>query len=447
MDEMSQIGSICRSLLPECQVLSMFDWIKKRLFGGPPADPYDEFVLAFVAECRRRGIQPKSYDPNARGFLFVRDDASEFIHYMHNSYLEWLGRNQDERVAFMTKMVGSVIDAMRNSVLDPDKLPEQLMPGIRSHAQISNRMINKWIAGAPADDSNDTAFRPFIGDHVACAMRDLPDSMAQMAHANLAVVGLSLDQAMAHAMTNFRSRIPRPVFEPVRDGLFGCNTLQDHQSAMLLLTPGTDYDLPAIDGAPVAVVPTRNLFYLTGSESREGLAKALDLAQNANRMPWYCSSTLFQWDGLRWIEAELTGDLAMRQRELKQRQLADDYASQKELLDQYHLSKGQDIFVASQMLFRPKDSPELFTVAMLGSGTTGTLLPHADRLSFAKQVVDPQTGLAQGPPADTADVAWADAMAIAGHLFEPVPYIYPPRLRALGFPAEDVWARLNAVAR
>ena len=425
----------------------MFDWIRKRLFGAQPADPHDEFVLAFVAECRRQGIQPKSYDPNARGFLFVRDDASETIHYMHNGYLEWLGRNQDGRVAFTAKMVRSVVDGVRNNLLDTDKLPGQLMPGIRSHAQISNLLILNWTAGAPADDSSATAFRSFVGGLVACAMRDLPDSMSQLTHANLAVAGLSLDQAMEHAMTNFRSRIPRPVFEPVRDGLFGCNNLVDHQSAMLLLTPGADYDLPAIDGAPVAVVPTRNLFYLTGSASRAGLASALDLAQGANQMPWYCSSALLQWDGRRWIEAELTGDLAMRQRELKQRQLADEYARQKERLDQYHQSKGQDIYVSGQMVFRPKDSPELFSVTSLGSGTTGTFLPHADRLTFVKQIVDPQTGLAYGPPADAADVAWPDAMAIAGHLFEPVPYIHPPRLRALGFPAEDIWARLKTVAR
>jgi hypothetical protein len=35
-------------------------------------------------------------------------------------------------------------------------------------------------------------------------------------------------------------------------------------------------------------------------------------------------------------------------------------------------------------------------------------------------------------------------MEIVGHLFEPVDHLYPPRLRALGFPDADAWARLKA---
>ena len=98
------------------------------------------------------------------------------------------------------------------------------------------------------------------------------------------------------------------------------------------------------------------------------------------------------------------------------------------------------------LLFRPKGSPETISASTLASGTTGTLLPRTDRLFFGKQIIDPQTGLAQRKPEDNVTVAWADAMTIAGDLFEPVPYLYPPRLRALGFPGADVWMKLKAVA-
>jgi hypothetical protein len=106
-----------------------------------------------------------------------------------------------------------------------------------------------------------------------------------------------------------------------------------------------------------------------------------------------------------------------------------------------------DIFVASLMLFRNKDAEaSLFGVASLGSATSGTLLPIADRLSLVKQVVDPATGLAQKDASDTANVAWSDAMNIVGDMFEPVPHLYPPRLRALGFPDADAWIRLKALS-
>jgi hypothetical protein len=60
--------------------------------------------------------------------------------------------------------------------------------------------------------------------------------------------------------------------------------------------------------------------------------------------------------------------------------------------------------------------------------------------------VDPATGLAQKGAPDVADVAWPEAMDIVGHLFEPVPYLYPPRFRALGFPDADAWLKLKALS-
>jgi hypothetical protein len=173
----------------------------------------------------------------------------------------------------------------------------------------------------------------------------------------------------------------------------------------------------------------------------------LDIAQRAGQMPHFCSSAILQWDGHRWSEVPIAGgDLAARQREIAQHQLAADYDSQKQLLDKYHGKCGLDIFVAQQMLFRKKDSPATISVATLASGTTGTLLPHANRLSFVKQIVDPKTGLPEKAPEGIVDVPWSDAMDIVGHLFEPVAYLYPPRLRALGFPDTDGWVRLKAAA-
>jgi hypothetical protein len=56
----------------------VLDWIKKSFLGKSAAvDPYEQFVREFAAECQRQDIKPKSYDPNARAFVFVRDDASE----------------------------------------------------------------------------------------------------------------------------------------------------------------------------------------------------------------------------------------------------------------------------------------------------------------------------------------------------------------------------------
>ncbi len=424
----------------------MFDWIRRRFNAA--TDPFEQFVGEFVAECRRKNMLPKSYDANARTFLFVRDDGVDMTVQMHNAFREWLSRDQPGRAELIVRFVQSVAEVRSNGVISPEKLPGELMPGVRSHAQISDLMIHSWISGAAMDDSCATAFQPLAGDLVACALRDQSHSMSQMTRAHLAKASLSIDDAMQHAMANFRGKLPSPAFQSLGDGLFGSNNLEDYQSALLLLVPGQDYQLPAIDGAPVAVVPGRNVFYLTGAANRPGLARLLDLAGQASEQAHFCSSSLLQWNGQHWTEIGSLGDeaLDLRRREITQHQLAADYNAQKQLLDECHQKRGQDIFVASLMLFRARNSSETISVATVASGVTGTLVPQAERLAFMRQIIDPSTGRAQQKPADTAQVAWSSAMNIVGHLFEPVPYLYPPRLRALGFPDADEWTKLKAAS-
>jgi hypothetical protein len=287
-----------------------------------------------------------------------------------------------------------------------------------------------------------------VGDLAACVVRSQSHTMSQMVRANLAFAKLPIDQAMPRSMTNFRARMPSAIFEPFHNGVFCCDNLEDHQSALLLLEPGKDYVLPSIEGAPVALVPSRNLFYLTGSANLQGLTRLLDISQQAKQMPHFCSSMLLQWVGDRWSEFHFDPGSANagRQREISLAQLVIDYDFQKQLLDQYHQKQGLDIFVASVLVFRKKaDEASVISVTTLASGTTGTLLPCVDRLSFVKQIVDPRTGLAEKTPQDTAQVAWSEAMGIVGHLFEPVAYLYPPRVRALGFPDGDAWIKLKAL--
>jgi hypothetical protein len=108
-----------------------------------------------------------------------------------------------------------------------------------------------------------------------------------------------------------------------------------------------------------------------------------------------------------------------------------------------HRARGTDVAVSEFTAFRKKDEPgQEFSVTTLASGTTGTLLPEASQLSFVDQIIDPNTGLAQGTKAFLR-VSWQDATDVAGHLLEPVPHLYPPRYRALGFPDRGIWEKLR----
>jgi hypothetical protein len=421
----------------------MFDWIRKRLRLAAADGPYTQFLREFIAECQRQNLVAESYDHAASSFALTKDDGSQISAFTRNTFGEWLRRDRAGRADLIARFVRSLHEARSHETVSAETLPDELMPGIRPRALVSNMMIRNWIAGGPGDDSRATAFLPFAADLVVCAVRDRPDSMSLMTRENLAEAGLSIAQATRLGIANFRARLPAPVFEPLGDGLFGCANLEDHQSALLLLRPGQDYALPPIHGAPIVAVPGRNVFYLTGTQNPAGLARLLDIAGSAAQMPHVCSPSLLQWSGACWIEAPLADQrLEWRRREILQHQLAADYHEQKQLLDQQHDRQGRDVFVASLMLYRAKETRATFSVTTLPSGTTGTLLPRADRLVFVK----PAAGSTQKVD-DMADVSWSDAIGLVGHLFAPVPHLYPPRLRALGTPDAEAWSRLKAVAR
>ena len=247
----------------------MLGWIKNALGGGRRvADPFEQLVRDFVEECRRQNTLPKSYDPQERTFTFNGADGGDMKCHLDNVFRAWLAAEQRDRAEVIRRFVQSLVETTTPTSLNPQSLPRELMPGIRSHSQISNVMIQNWIAGAPADDANATAFLPFLGDMVACTIRDLPHTMSQMAHVDLARAELPIERAMELAMANFRTKLPAPVFQALGDGLFGCNNLEDHQSALLLLRPGTDYALPPLKGALVALVPGRIFFTSPAARTR-----------------------------------------------------------------------------------------------------------------------------------------------------------------------------------
>lgn len=426
----------------------MFNWIKNNLLRKQPAvDPYDQFVVELIAEFKRRNRIPRSYDHQARAFVFSTDNGGEMKFQLGNIFGTWLPQDQGGRAEVISRFVQAIGESGMNSAIVPEQLPDELMPGIRSRITISNTLLQTWIAGAPVDAPVETAWLPFVADLAACVIRDQRHSMSQMTRANLAFADLPIDRAMSKAMTNFRARMPSPIFEPVGDGVFGCVNFEDHQSALLLLEPDTDYALPPIEGAPVALVPGRNVFYLTGSANVPGLTKLLDISRAAIQTPNFCSSVILQWVDHRWSEFRFDPGTtnAVKQREIALADLTAHYAFQKQLLDQYHLKQGQDIFVASVLHFQKKDTEVSITAATVASGVTDSLLPQVDRLSFYKQIVDPVTGLAEKASQDTAHVAWSEAMDIVGHLFEPVASLYPPRFRVLGFPDADAWGRLKGL--
>src|SRR5262245_2559437 len=310
----------------------MFSHLKS-LFRSKPAiaDPYEQFVVAFIEECKRQGRKPTSYDHQARSVVFNDPKGSHTV-FLENNFRIWSQADAKPRAEQLSRFVPSLWEA--EAAADPAKLPDELMPGIRSRVLIGDALIQNCIHGAPDGNANETAWAPFCGELVACVVRDRQDSMALVMRSNLDLAKLSFDQAMAHAMAQFRTKAPAPDFvpDPRAEGLYYCGNLEDYQSSLLLMTPGTDFELPPLNGDAVALVPTRNQFFVTGSHNRPALKLLLDVAEIAGQQGHFCSSALLVWHDGHWIEYlfEAGTNEAVKQRQLAITQLASDYDRQKE---------------------------------------------------------------------------------------------------------------------
>jgi len=107
--------------------------------------------------------------------------------------------------------------------------------------------------------------------------------------------------------------------------------------------------------------------------------------------------------------------------------------------------QNEDVVVADFMVYGNKHDPgSEFSVAVLPPDTYGSLLPEADRIAFVEDIAGRASGIATSPPANMVHVAWTDAMAIAGHLFEPVADLYPPRYRTVGRADAGTWSTLKS---
>jgi len=420
------------------------------LFRPKPAEPYEQFVLAFIEECNRQGRKPTSYDHQTRSFVFGDPKGSDYrTVFLDNNFRRWCQGSPKARAEQLSRFVRSLGET--GAVIDPANLAAELMPGIRPRVLFSHALIQTRIQGAPEGNDNEPAWTPFCGELVACVVRDRQDSMSLVTRSDLDQAKLSFDQAMAHALARFRAKAPAPDFEPDprAPGLYYCGNLEDYQSSLLLMTPGKDFKLPALDGDAVALVPGRNQFFVTGSRNRPALKVLLDLAETAGQQPHFCSSALLVWHDGHWVEYlfEAGTSEALKQRRVAIAQRASDYNGQKQLLDQLHEVQNKDIYVASFMVYqRNSQLGSEFSVTTLASGATDAVVPVADRLIFVDQIIDPQTGRVAEGAREIVSVPWSDAMAVAGRLLQPIPSLYPPRYKSLGFPDADMWGKLRTKA-
>lgn len=412
---------------------------------------YDQFVSAFMRECRRQGVPPPSHDPEERSFVFHGASGVSSRTATAGMFRQWQGsRDRAGMVADVVKSYGGLDEAVTGGPGVAD-----LKPGLRSRSLISDLQIEAQTRMPGVSEEtlrgSEIASTPFCGELAACVVRDIDGvTMMPMPRMLLDAAGLSFDQAMATAMAQFRASAPPLTFEslvPGVPGLFVCRSWGHFQAALLLMTPGEDFRFPPLGGGdPVALAPTRTFFFVTGSRNRQGVSFLLAAAATAASQDDFLSPQLLTCHDGRWREYAFSAGTreAIIQHDVACKHLLSGYARQKQLLDDLHRKQKQDVTVAPFTVVGSRTGD--FSVTTLTRDANATLVPVADRIGFVDADPGSASSRSSANAGDAFRVRWSAAMAIAGHLFEEVPGLYPPRYRALGFPDAGVMAKLRAKA-
>lgn len=144
----------------------------------------------------------------------------------------------------------------------------QLVPLLKGTGMAATR--GEQFALSP-DDS--PVARPFAADIVIVYAFNEPSQLVYMSRRQLAQSGMSEDELHALAVANLPKCLPDLNFRELDGGLFGVSCGGVFEASLLLLDPLWEQLAPQLPGLPLAVVPARDLLFVTGSKNQGSMQK------------------------------------------------------------------------------------------------------------------------------------------------------------------------------
>lgn len=383
-----------------------------------------DFAQRAIAALRAAG-ETRNIHYDASGFLLsldAKEGSEASTVFLGNFFDEYLASAPDKRDEVLQRLT-----QVRATPSLPKTFAEarsNLLPVVRGRTFFEQlRLVVKGGAGKPVP----IAWKPvggFLGMGLAF---DGPDTLQYIGPDELARWGITFDEALTTALGNLRQRSTEPLVQ-LAPGTCESPWEDSYASSRLLLDEVVRRC--QVRGAPVVLVPHRDLLLITGSEDEDGLKRAAGLALKAVMAPRAVDGRALRLTPEGWepFMPERLSDAWGDFRKLELFTRARDYSEQTERLDKLYQEKGEDVFVAA---FTPYQDERGHTISYaLWLKGVDTLLPRADVIFF----MDP----ARGEEAAPLGIArWEDVAKVTGELRTPVEGLYPERYRVKGFPTAE----------
>ncbi|MGO8752359.1 MAG: DUF1444 family protein [Thermoguttaceae bacterium] len=393
-----------------------------------PSDKHpsqDEFAKMVIDRLREAGVTDEiSYDPEQ--FQVSVEGEKESVLFLHNAYREYCTLSAEHRPQSLRRFVRGWLQAHKPPPEEYADIRPDILPAVRSRSFFESTRL-RMILG-----NNEDTLLPYqmLGDDLGLGLvYDMPDSMKPISNKELDLWGVTFYEALEAARENLAQLRPRIIGPKEGEGVYVFTTNDGYDSSRLILLELIRQF--QVKGDYIAMAPGREMLIVAGSEDKSGLEAMLALAKKAFEQPRTVSGMAFRLDGDEWVSwmPKDSHSLYDGFRMLRIQSCGQDYAEQKELLDQLHKERGEDVLVASYSVMQHKDTGYRTSYCAWIRGLI-SLLPQAERIVFGSDNQEPVMA------------PWDKVVAIVGDLITPMG-IYPERYRVQDFPSAEQLAAIG----
>ncbi|MES2352170.1 MAG: hypothetical protein V4641_31770 [Pseudomonadota bacterium] len=397
--------------------MGIFDFFK----STPSPEKFARLAMQAIADSGRAG--PLSFD--ADEFRLVGGSGSAEIFNLHNAYRDYCAADRKRRPDVLAHYIRSMQAPELPATFAEAR--DGLRPVLRGRAMIEYMRLAQVGQGGAQSFMDGAA--PFSADSVLMLAYDSAHSIQTLSASALVDWGVSFDVALAAALDNLRD-MTVANFVPAAPGVLVAAWDDSYEASRILLADM--FFRLEVGGDPIVMMPTRNRLLVASSNNSAALLAMLALSRGyASDEGRVISALMYRFEQGKAVEylpadAEVRGQLE----QLKKIYLADDYASQKQLLDKAYERDAIDVFVATCQLVQKTDTGRLISYGVWTEGVD-TLLPQVDLVALVRPDDDSETG--EGSP---KLVAWDDLRASIHELAHSEEG-YPARYRLKNFPSRE----------
>jgi hypothetical protein len=317
-------------------------WIRHRVLGRP-----GQRTFAGLAEAALREVGvPGTFRFDEDGFVLVREGPKTTQWILHNAYRAYLEAPRSEQGGVLRRYASAFLVVMPETF---EEARPHLVPQVRAERSFGLVDLRNAIDG----DRGSALVHTPVAEGIAAALAlDGETTIQTLRQDVLEGWGTRFEEASAVALRALRER-SQEAFRPMGRGVY-LAPLDDSNSASRILLPELFYRFP-LRGNPVAMLPTRDVLLVTGSEDPEGLCAMVEAASKFQGQSYPLSASAFVLaDDRERLRLDPGHRAAAGLGSGERAEVLRDYAEQKELLERLHARRGEDLHVAS--VFEVRDS-------------------------------------------------------------------------------------------